>query len=113
MDDIGRYIAQFPREVQEKLRTLQSAIREVVPDATEKISYGIPTFYKGKNIVHYAAFRNHIGFYALPSTNGVFADELAGYKTGKGSVQFPLDEDLPVELIKKLVQYRIRELENG
>ncbi len=111
MDDISRYIAQFPREVQEKLRTLQSAIREVVPDATEKISYGIPTFYKGKNIVHYAAFRNHIGFYALPSTNGAFADELAGYKTGKGSVQFPIGEDLPVELIKKLVQYRIRELE--
>ena len=110
--DIDSYILRFPPEVQEKLQQLRSTIKRIVPEATEKISYGIPTFFLKKNLVHFAAFKEHIGFYALPTTNEVFKKELAAYKAGRGSIQFPLDEELPIGLIEKLVRYRVKELKD-
>ena len=104
---IDEYINNFSPEVQLKLQLLRSTIRQIIPEATEKISYGIPTFALTKNIVHFAAFKNHIGFYALPATNEKFQEELAKYKTGKGSIQFPLKEELPLLLIEKLIRYRL------
>ncbi len=104
---IDEYISNFPPEVQLKLQLLRSTIRQIIPEATEKISYGIPTFALTKNIVHFAAFKNHIGLYALPATNEKFQEELSKYTTGKGSIQFPLKEDLPISLIEKLLRYRM------
>ena len=104
---IDQYISAFPAEVQLKLQILRSTIRQIIPEAKEKISYGIPTFALTKNIVHFAAFKNHIGLYALPETNEKFQEELAKYKTGKGSIQFPLKEELPLLLIEKLIRYRL------
>ena len=110
---IDEYINQFPIEVQVKLEILRSAIQKLAPKATEKISYGIPTFALKKNLVHFAAFKNHIGLYALPTTNEKFKKELSKYKSGKGSIQFPLSEELPIHLIEKLVLFRIAELESA
>ena len=98
---ITAYILQSPPEVQAKLHQMRDAIRETAPEATEKISYGMPTFYLNGNLVHFAAFAHHIGFYPLPHTIEAFKKELSVYKSAKGSVQFPLDEPLPLELIKK------------
>jgi uncharacterized protein YdhG (YjbR/CyaY superfamily) len=111
-ETIDEYIQQFPEEVQLKLQTIRNTIRKIVPEATERISYGIPTFALTKNLVHFAAFKNHIGFYALPTANEKFREALSGYKIGKGSIQFPINEELPMELIEKLVRYRITELQN-
>ena len=107
--NVDAYISQFPADVQAQLQQLRKIIHTVAPDASEKISYGIPTFYLHGNLVHFAAYRNHIGFY--PSSSGVlaFAQELAAYKTSRGTVQFPLGQPLPVELIKKIVAFRVTE----
>lgn len=107
---IDEYISAFPPEVQARLQQIRSLIKEMVPEATEKISYGIPTFFLEKNLVHFAAFKEHIGFYALPTANEKFKKELSLYKVGRGSIQFPLDEELPMELIRKLVRFRVKEL---
>jgi uncharacterized protein YdhG (YjbR/CyaY superfamily) len=104
--NIDEYIAQFPKEVQVKLNLIRTAIKKILPHATEKLSYGIPTFFQKKNIIHFAAFQNHIGLYATPSGHEAFKEELSKYKQGKGSVQLPLDETLPLELIQKITQFR-------
>lgn len=109
---IDEYISSFTPEVQARLQQIRSLIKEMVPEAEEKISYGIPTFLLEKNLVHFAAFKEHIGFYALPTANEKFKKELSRYKVGRGSIQFPLSEPLPVELIRKLVRFRVKEL-NG
>ena len=109
--DIDSYIRAFPPEVQEKLQQLRSVIKRIVPEATEKISYGIPTFFLKKNLVHFAAFKEHIGLYALPATNEAFRKELSRYKMGRGSIQFPLSEELPIGLIEKIIIFRSREVE--
>ncbi len=103
---ITTYILQFPPDVQEKLNTLRTAILDVAPESTEKISYGIPTFYLKGNLVHFAAYKNHIGFY--PGADGIatFATELSQYKLSKGTVQFPLDQPLPLELVKRITAFR-------
>lgn len=106
---IDEYIAQFPEEVQAKLTQLRRLIHELAPEATEKISYQIPTFYLNGNLVHFAAYANHIGFYPTSSGIARFEAELAGYKHAKGSVQFPLDQPLPVELVTKMVAFRREE----
>jgi uncharacterized protein YdhG (YjbR/CyaY superfamily) len=103
---IDDYIAQFPQEVQEKLTRLRQLIHERAPEATEKISYQIPTFYLNGNLVHFAAYAHHIGFYPTPSGISRFEAELADYKRAKGSVQFPLDQPLPLELIGQIVAFR-------
>lgn len=107
--DINEYIASFSPEVQKLLEQVRSTIQKAAPEAEEAISYAMPTFKLKGNLVHFAAFTNHIGFYALPSGNVAFQKELANYKTGKGSIQFPLSEPLPLDLITKIVKFRIEE----
>ncbi len=109
--DIDDYIAGFPENIQKLLQQVRETIQTAAPEATERISYAMPTFSLNGNLVHFAAFTNHIGFYALPSGNKAFQDELAAYKTGKGSIQFPLDKPMPLSLIKKIVEFRIAENE--
>jgi uncharacterized protein YdhG (YjbR/CyaY superfamily) len=106
---IDEYIMQFSPEVQEILKMLRRVIKESAPNATEKISYQMPTFFLHKNLVHFAACKNHIGFYPTPSGIKAFKEELSGYKGSKGSIQFPLNKPIPYELISKIVKYRVAE----
>lgn len=106
---IDEYISSFPEHIQEKLTELREAIREEAPEAQEKISYQMPTFYLNGNLVHFAAYSKHIGFYPTPSGIEAFKSELSKYKSAKGSVQFPMEEPLPIELIKKIVKFRVEE----
>ncbi|NTU70406.1 MAG: hypothetical protein HGB10_01070 [Coriobacteriia bacterium] len=97
------YIAEFPEATQVVLTQMRELIRSLVPEAVETISYAIPTFdVDGRHLVHYAGYEHHVGFYPGGKLVGVFADELTGYKTGKGSVQFPLAKPLPVDLITRM-----------
>lgn len=106
---IDEYIAMFPKDTQKILEELRATIRAAVPDAKEKISYQMPTFDLKGNLVHFAAHKNHIGFYPQPSGIQAFKKELSIYKGAKGSVQFPIDEPLPLELISKIVKFRVAE----
>jgi uncharacterized protein YdhG (YjbR/CyaY superfamily) len=106
---IDEYITTFPEDVQETLQELRATIKAAAPDATEKISYQMPTFYLKGNLVHFAAFKNHIGFYPVPSAIEAFQDELSVYKRSKGAVQFPLDQPMPLDLISRLVKFRVEE----
>ncbi len=106
---IDEYIADFPPDIREKLEAVRAMIRKAAPQATEKISYRMPTFWLEGNLVHFAAFRNHIGFYPTPSGIEGFQAELEPYKNAKGSVQFPLDRPLPLELMERIVRYRVEE----
>ncbi|MBN1265705.1 MAG: DUF1801 domain-containing protein [Anaerolineales bacterium] len=108
-DSINEYIAQFPASVQEKLKALRAVIREAAPDAVEKISYRMPTFYLKGNLVHFAAYRNHIGFYPAPSGIERYREKLSDYQGGKGSVQFPLDQPIPYDLVSEIVRFRVQE----
>jgi uncharacterized protein YdhG (YjbR/CyaY superfamily) len=107
--DIDSYIADFPKEVQKLLQQLRSTIIKAAPGAKEIIKYAIPTFYLNGNLVHFAGYKNHIGFYPAPSGIKKFEKELAQYKGAKGSVQFPLDAPLPLDLVKKIVAFRVYE----
>lgn len=107
---IDQYIALFPQDVQERLNSLRQLILSLAPQATEKIGYGMPTFVLHENLVHFAAYEKHIGFYPCPSGITQFAAELSRYKGAKGSVQFPLTEPLPLELIGRMVQFRVDEV---
>lgn len=108
---IDEYIADFPEPVAARLRQIRDCIRQLAPNATETISYNMPAFKQKKVLVYFAAYKNHIGFYALPGGNAAFQQELLRYKTGKGSIQFPLDEDLPLDLIRKILIFRLEEVE--
>lgn len=108
-NDINEYIASFPPQVKKLLEQVRTTIQKAAPQAQEAISYAMPTFKLNGNLVHFAAFTNHIGFYALPSGNEAFQKELSKYKTGKGSIQFPINEPLPLDLITKIVKFRIEE----
>ena len=103
---IDDYIALFPEPVQEMLQAVRATIHAAAPEATEKISYQMPTFYLNGNLVHFAAFKHHIGFYPAPQGIEAFKDDLAKFKGAKGSVQFPLGEPLPLDLITRIVQFR-------
>ena len=107
--DIDAYIASFPQDVQERLQKLRATIRKAAPDAEETISYQMPTFTLKGNLVHFAAFKKHIGLYPTPSGITEFAEELSAYQSAKGSVQFPLDEPLPFDLVSKIVKFRVQE----
>ena len=107
--NIDEYIALYPPNVQKILQKLRLIIREEAPEAKETISYQIPTFTLNGNLVHFAAFKNHIGFYPAPSGLAEFNDELSVYKSGKGSIQFPIDKKLPLDLIIKIVKFRVNE----
>lgn len=106
---VDAYIAAFPEEVQVKLQALREAVRAAAPEAEERISYRMPTFTLHGNLVHFAAFARHIGFYPAPRGIAAFQQELSRYKGAKGSVQFPLDEPLPLELISRIVAFRVAE----
>jgi uncharacterized protein YdhG (YjbR/CyaY superfamily) len=107
---IDEYITLFPKNVQDILETLRNIIRKSVPEAEETISYAIPTFkLNGKNLVHFAAYKNHIGFYPTSSGIAAFKKELSNYKTSKGTVQFPIDKPIPYNLVEKIVIYRVKE----
>lgn len=106
---IEEYIKTFPAEIQKILQQVRETIKKAAPEAEETINYQIPTFKLNGNLVHFAAFKNHIGFYPAPSGQKAFEKELSVYKSGKGSVQFPLDKPMPLALIKRIVQYRVKE----
>ncbi len=108
-NDIDRYIADFPLEIQTLLEQVRNAIREAAPEATETINYGIPTFKLNGNLVHFAAFKKHIGFYPAPSAIKHFEKEISIYKSAKGSVQFPINKPIPLDLITKIVLFRVKE----
>jgi uncharacterized protein YdhG (YjbR/CyaY superfamily) len=104
------YIRSFPAEVQELLKQMRAAILENAPGAEEGIAYQMPAYrLNGKPLVYFAGFKNHIGFYATPTGHAEFAKELSGYKKGKGSVQFPLGQPLPIDLIVRIIKFRVEE----
>ena len=107
---IDEYIEAFPKEIRSILQQIRETIKKAAPEADETISYNMPAFKMKKVLVYFAAFKNHIGFYALPSGNKAYQKELSKYKTGKGSIQFPLNEKIPFELIEKIVRFRVKEL---
>lgn len=107
--DVDEYISRFPVDVQEKLEKLRATIQEAAPEAEEKISYQMPTYALEGNLVHFAAYKKHIGFYPTPSGIEKFKEKLSAYKGAKGSVQFPLDEPIPYELVREIVAYRVKE----
>ena len=109
-NSIDEYIATFPEDIQKILEELRAVIKAAAPKAEEKISYQMPTFtLNGGNLVHFAAFKKHIGFYPTPSGTEAFQKELSVYKGAKGSVQFPLDKPMPLKLIRKIVKFRVAE----
>jgi uncharacterized protein YdhG (YjbR/CyaY superfamily) len=106
--DIDDYIADFPPDVQKKLNQVRSIIRKSAPNAVEAIKYAIPAFVQDGNLIFFAGFKNHIGIYPAPVEAPEFKKDFARYKLGKGTVQLPLTEPIPVELIKRIVAYRIK-----
>ena len=106
---IDDYIERFPPEIRQILSQIRAVIREAAPDAIEKISYQMPTFYFHGNLVHFAAQKHHIGFYPAPSGIEHFSKELSDYKTSKGAAQFPLDQPIPYDLIRRITEYRYKE----
>ena len=106
---MDEYIATFPEETQKILEELRATIKASAPDAEEKISYQMPTFFLKGNLVHFAAWKNHIGFYPTPSGTEAFKQELSIYEGAKGSIKFPIDKPLPLELISKIVKFRVAE----
>ncbi|CAN5405609.1 DUF1801 domain-containing protein [soil metagenome] len=107
---IDEYITGFPSEVQHILVKIRNTIKEVTPDAGEKISYGIPTFTLNNTyLIYFAAYKKHIGIYPAPIEKEAFKEDFSSYKTGKGTVQFPLDKPIPFDLITKIVKFRVKE----
>ncbi len=109
--DIDDYIKKAPEEVRDKLQEIRKTIQKAAPGATEKISYQVPTFTYHGNLVHFAVFRDHISFFPTSSGVAAFKKELSKYNTSKGTIQFPLDEPIPYDLITKIVKYRVKENE--
>lgn len=107
--NIDQYIASFPKDIQKILEQIRTTIKKAAPGAEEKISYAMPAFTFKGNLVYFAAYKHHIGFYALPTGNKAFQKELSAYKVGKGSIQFPLDKPMPLNLITKIVKFRVKE----
>lgn len=106
---IDDYIAGFPPDVQEILEKIRMTIRQAAPAASETIKYQMPTFTLNGNLVHFAAFKKHIGFYPTPTGTEKFQEELSSYKSGKGSIRFPLDKPIPYDLITDIVRFRVQE----
>lgn len=110
IDSVDAYISEFPAEIQEKLFEIREIVRENAPEAIEGISYGMPAYKLNKKpLVYFGGFEKHIGFYATPTGHERFKNELAGYKQGKGSVQFPYNQALPLDLIAAIVKFRVAE----
>jgi len=109
LTSIDQYIALFPEDIQALLTQMRETIRAAAPEAIEKISYQMPAFYYHGNLVYFAAFKHHIGFYPTASGTAAFQAELAGYKTSKGAIQFPLNQPLPLDLVRRIVAFRVSE----
>jgi uncharacterized protein YdhG (YjbR/CyaY superfamily) len=107
--NIDEYISGFPENIQRILEKLRAAIRDAAPEAEETISYRMPAFKMNGILVYFAAHKNHIGFYPTASPIPVFRDELSAYKQTKGAIQFPMDQPIPLELVKKIVEFRVKE----
>ncbi len=107
---IEEYISAFPADVQDILRKLREVIKQSAPTALETIGYGIPTFKLNGNLVHFGAFKKHIGFFPTPSAINAFKQDLAPYKVSRGTVQFPLNKPIPYELVKRIVKFRVDEM---
>jgi uncharacterized protein YdhG (YjbR/CyaY superfamily) len=107
-ENITGYIAGFPEDVQKLLEQVHNTIKKAAPEATEKISYAMPTYFLEGNLVHFAAYKNHIGFYPAPSGLEAFEKDIVKYKHSKGAVQFPIDKPLPLALISRIVKYRVK-----
>lgn len=105
--DIDEYISRFPPEIKKMLQAVRATIKKAAPRATEAIKYGMPTFVYNGNLVYFAAFKQHIGFFPAPTGDPAFVKDLAAYKTGKGSVQFPFDKPMPLRLITRIVKARV------
>ena len=109
MNTIEEYIEIFEPEIQKVLNEIRNFIKAEVPEATEKISYGMPTFYLNGNLVHFAAFKDHYSFFPSPSGIDAFEKELAPYRSGKGTLRFSIEKPIPWEIIQKVVQFRVKE----
>jgi len=107
--NVEEYISTFPKETQKILEEVRATIKKAASEAEETISYAMPAYKLNGILVYFAGYKNHIGFYSLPSGNEAFQKELAVYKSGKGSIQFPIDQPMPLELISKMVKFRIME----
>jgi uncharacterized protein YdhG (YjbR/CyaY superfamily) len=108
--DVKEYIAMFPKETQTVLKQIQSTIKKAAPGAKQKISYGIPAFtLNDRNLIYFAGFKNHTSIYPAPRGHEKFKEELSKYKGGKGTIQFPIDEKLPLGLITRIVKFKIKE----
>ena len=106
---IDEYIAGFPEDIQKKLEQIRATVKEAAPGATEAIKYAMPAFVFKGNLVFFAAYKNHIGFYPAPTENEAFKDDLSAYKAGKGTLQFPLDKPMPLKLISRIVKFWVKE----
>jgi uncharacterized protein YdhG (YjbR/CyaY superfamily) len=106
---VDEYIGQYPEDVQQILSGIRAVIKEAAPEAVERIGYQMPGYYLNGGLVWFGAFKEHIGFYPVPSGLEAFKEELAAYKQTKGSVHFPLDKPAPYELISKIVKFRVAE----
>ena len=113
MNDVENYIATFPTEVQQILRQIRILILQTAPNAVEKLAYGMPGYkLNGKPLVYFAGYAKHVGLYATPVAHEAFANELKGYKQGKGSVQFPLNKPMPFDLIKRIIEFKLNQQKN-
>ena len=108
-ENIDEFIANFPKDIQEILKKLRETIRKAAPDAEETIKYGIPTFTLKGNLVHFSAYKSHIGFYPAPSGIEKFKSERSAYEVSKGTVRFPIDKPIPLDLISRIVEFRVKE----
>jgi len=106
---IDEYIETFPKETQKILKEVRAVIKAAAPEAEEKISYQMPTFFLNGNLIHFAAFKNHIGIYPTPSGTEAFKDEISKYQGAKGSIRLPIDEPMPLKLISRIVKFRVAE----
>ena len=112
-NSIDEYIAAQPEDVRPLLQSIRETIRAAAPEATEKISWQMPTFWQGENLIHFAAFKKHIGLYPGGEATAEFAERLAGYKTSKGTIQLPLDKPIDYQLITDIVRWRVKRKEIG
>lgn len=110
MNEVDKYIAEFPETVQEIMVKIREIIRKEAPDAVEGFAYGMPSYKtNGRPLVYFAGYKSHVGFYATPTGHEQFAEELSKYKQGKGSVQFPLNQPIPYDLIRRIIAFRVKE----
>lgn len=109
-DNIDEYISNFPESTRRLLEAIRTTVKAAAPEASESLAYGMPAYkFKGRPLVYFAGYKNHIGFYATPTGHAAFSEELSKYKQGKGSVQFPIAEPMPLDLIARIVQFRVKE----